>query len=354
MISVHLRQDRPLGSSGLAAGVLSGGAVAVLVTLLALAVDIATGGSNSEIILLFGINAVFVVGYQVFVGNTGIISFGHVAFVAIGAYAAGIVSVPVRLKEFALPDLPGFLGGMELGTAVSLLVGGLAAAVVAVVVGVPLMRLVGDSAGIATLGLLVIVNNIIGEADTFTRGSQAFYGVPRTSTFGVVFGTLVAVVVLSAILKWSGPGLEARAVRDDPIAAESAGIGRVRTRLWPWVTSAFITGVGGALYAHYLSGFSPQSFFIAQIIGVLAMAIVGGMRSITGVLAGAMVISAVNELLRRLEAGGDMGPVSLPAVPGLSQFVLGVGLLLVLRWRVDGLLNARELIAVPRWGGGRR
>lgn len=343
MIAFSLHPDRPIGRAGFVAAVAGIAAILGLITGLMFFIDAMTGGANSAVILLFGINAVLVVGYQTFVGNTGIISFGHVAFMAIGAYAAGIVSVPVRLKEIALPDLPGFLATTEFGTVGSLLVGGLAAAGVAAVVGVPLMRLVGDSAGIATLGLLVIVNNVIAEADTLTRGSQAFYGVPKTSTFEIVFGTLAAVVLLSAALKWSRRGLEARAVRDDPTAAEASGIGRVRTRLWPWVTSAFITGVGGGLYAHFLSGFSPTSFFLGQIIGVLAMAIVGGIRSITGVLIGALIISVVSEYLRRLEGGAEVAGFELPVMLGLSQLVLGITLILVLRWRVNGLLGAREV-----------
>jgi branched-chain amino acid transport system permease protein len=350
MALIALRRDRPEGRSGLLVGMLGPVVVAGLVTLLAWLVVQVTGASTSGIVILFGINAVMVVGFQCFVGNTGIVSFGHVAFMGLGAYAAGIVSVPVTMKSIFLPSLPHFLGQTELPTFWTLLIGGSVAAVVAFVMGLAIMRLSGAAASIATLGLLVIVNNVLSQAHAITRGPQSFFGVPRDATFEWVFGSLIAVVVVSAWLKWSALGLRARSVRDDPIAAEASGVRRLPARLWPFVVSAFITGVGGALYAQDLTAFSPDSFFVSQIVGVLVMAIIGGLSSISGALVGAAIISVLAELLRRIEAGFSIGPIEVQSAVGISEAVFGVALILMLRWRPAGVLGALELEVDPRLG----
>lgn len=348
MAFISVRRDKPAGRGGTVIGFLGPMLLALAVTMVAWLVVQASGGTTNGIVILFGINAVMVVGFQSFVGNTGIVSFGHVAFMALGAYAAGIASVPLALKSVVLPASPLFIRHTELPTFWSLIIGGVIAAAVAIVLGLAIMRLSGAAASIATLGLLVIVNNVLNQAHSITRGPQALFGVPQAATFPWVFGSLIAVVFLSTWFKWSRLGLRARSVRDDPIAAEAAGVRRTPARLWPFVLSAFITGVGGALYAEDISAFSPDSFFVAQIVGVLVMAIIGGLNSISGALIGSALISALAELLRRLEAGFTIGPIDVHGAVGISEAVFGLALILMLRLRPAGLLGALELEVDPR------
>jgi branched-chain amino acid transport system permease protein len=224
-----------------------------------------------------------------------------------------------------------------------LLIGGAAAALLALVTGIALMRLTGAAASIATLGLLVITVNILSEANRFTAGPRTLYGIPQYATFGWVFGWLAIVVLLSALLKWSGAGLRARANRDDVVAAEAAGVGSLRARLLPFVLSAFITGIGGGLYGMLITAFSPASFTIALGVIVLTMAIIGGVNSITGALAGSVLVTILNELLRRVENGVNILGIHVKAATGMSAAVLGIALILTLRWRPGGLLSAYEL-----------
>jgi branched-chain amino acid transport system permease protein len=341
MIRPALRRDHVPGLLGFA-GAVAGPLLAVgIVT--ALAAVVYADETMTEVVLLFGINAIMVVGFQVFVGNTGLISFGHVAFMAIGAYAAGIAAIPLLDKELFLPDLPGFLADVELGVVPALLVGGLAAAVLALVTGIALMRLSGAAASIATLGLLVITVNVLSQAGSITKGPRPLFGVPDHTNFFWVFVCLAVAVLISATFKWSRAGLHARANRDDDVAAESAGVPSLRARLLPFVLSAFLTGIGGGLYAMLLTAFSPASFAIPLVVVVLTMAIVGGINSITGALAGAAVVTVVNELLRRVENGVDVLGLHLKTATGMSAAVLGLALILMLRWRPEGLLSAYEL-----------
>jgi branched-chain amino acid transport system permease protein len=349
MIRPVFRRDHAPGVWGFLAAV-AGPLIAVGIVTIAAAI-VYTDDTMTEIVLLFGINAIMVVGFQVFVGNTGLVSFGHVAFMAIGAYAAGIASIPVADKEIFLPDLPGFLADVELGVVPALLVGGLAAAVLALITGVALMRLSGAAASIATLGLLVITVNILSQATSITKGPRSLFGVPDYTSFFWVFVSLAFAVLVSATFKWSRAGLRARANRDDAVAAESAGVASLQARLIPFVLSAFLTGIGGGLYAMLLTAFSPASFAIPLVVVVLTMAIIGGINSITGALAGAAVVTILNELLRRVENGVDVVGVHLKTATGMSAAVLGIALILMLRWRPEGLLSAYELQLEGDGGG---
>jgi branched-chain amino acid transport system permease protein len=340
MIRLGFRRDQEPGRAGFAGALLGPLLVVGVVTLGAGLVY--QDPTMAEIVLLFGINAIMVVGFQSFVGNTGIVSFGHIAFMAVGAYTAGILAIPVADKEVFLPELPGFLAGVELGMLTALLAGGLAAALLALVAGSALMRLSGAAASIATLGLLVIVNNVLRQATPITRGPQSLFGVPANTTFFWVFASLAAVVLLSAAFKWSRAGLRARATRDDPIAAESAGVTILRPRIQAFVLSAFITGVGGGLQAMLLTAFSPSSFFLAQLVVVITMAILGGINSITGALTGAALVTVLNELLRRVEGGFAIGGLDVQPAHGIASAVFGVLLIVMLRWRPAGLTDAFE------------
>ncbi|GAA1620112.1 branched-chain amino acid ABC transporter permease [Kribbella sancticallisti] len=339
---VALRRDHPVNAAG-PSGAVAGAVLTSLLLTVAAAV-VWSVPSMSVIVLLFGINAILAIGYQAFAGSTGIVSFGHVSFMAVGAYAGGIAAMPVADKAVFLPDMPSLLASWDVGTPLSLLIGGLVAAALATIAGPALMRLTGAAASIATLGLLVIVNNVIAQATPITRGPQAFFGVPKTTTFAGVFVCLAVSVALSSLYKWSKQGRSARAVRDQPIAAAAAGISVVRARTIAFVVSAFITGLAGALYAELLTAFSPGSFYLAQTVLVVTMAIIGGISSVTGALCGAALITALNEVLRRLEGGVSVfgATVDLPA--GVSSAVMGAALIAALRWRPEGLLGHRELM----------
>jgi branched-chain amino acid transport system permease protein len=293
------------------------------------------GGAERDIVVLFGINTILVLGLQSFVGNTGIMSFGHMAFMAIGAYTAGIVALPIRTKAILLPNLPYFLQGFSLPLLPAVFLGGIIAALFALMTGPIIARLSEYAAAITTFGLLVIVNEVLRNADALTRGAKTFSGVPASTNLFSVFVALVIMTGLSTVIKWSQMGIRTRAVRDDALAAEASGIGLTVARLFPFVGSAFITGVAGALWAHHATAFSTNAFFIPQTVGILAMMILGGIRSICGALVGPVFMTLWLEMFRYIE-----GETSLY---GISQLSLGIALILLLRWRPEGIVGSREL-----------
>lgn len=335
--------DRPLGRLGAVAGVSGAIGVTAAAVLFAGVVDVLLGSSEHDIVILFGINAILVVGLQAFVGNTGIMSFGHVAFMGLGAYAAGIMTVPVAEKAVFLTGLPGFLRGTTVPIVVAVAIGGVVALVCGLVVGPLIVRLPESTASIVTFALLVVMNNVFQNATSLTRGNQTFIGVPQAASFPLVFGSLAVMVALTAAFKWSPAGLRARAAREDQISAEASGIHVSTARLWPFALSAFVSGVGGALWALDVTAFSSNSFYLSQSIGAIAMMILGGYRSVTGGIVGATVMSVWLELVRHVENGLTVGALHVRALTGLSQLFLGLALVLVLRWRPAGLVGAREL-----------
>jgi branched-chain amino acid transport system permease protein len=337
--------DRRIGARGAIAGVSGVLLAAAVAIALAGVVDVGLGRTEHDIVIIFGVNAILVVGLQTFVGNTGTMSFGHMAFVGLGAYTAGILTVPAAQKAIFLGGLPGFLGTTTVPVVAAVVAGGAVALVCAVVFGPLVTRLPESTASIVTFALLVVANTVFQNATSLTRGNQTFIGVPEAASFGLVFGALAVTVAIAAAFKWSPAGLRARAVREDVAAAEASGVRPAMARLWAFALSGFICGVGGALWAFDVTAFSPQSFYISQSIATIAMMILGGYRSITGGIIGATVMSVWLELVRHVENGLSIGSlhVHVRALPGLSQLLLGIALVVALRWRPSGIAGAREL-----------
>ncbi len=300
------------------------------------------GGAGERTVTVFLISLIAVAGIGVYSGNSGILSFGHVAFMGIGAYAAALVTLPERIKGATLPALPAWLAGTEVSLPVALLVAAAVTAAVAAVVGLAIGRLEGSSATITTLGLLIIVHGILIGWRDVTRGAQTFFGVPRATDV-----TLAAIVCGLSLLaaRWfrdSRTGLRLRAGRDDAVAARSVGIRIPRDRFLAWVLSACLMALAGALLAHSLGAFSPKKFYFTDTFLLLSMLILGGMYTVTGAVLGTVCITLVIEVLRRLEGGVTWLGVELPAVFGSTQIGIGVIILLTMFLKADGLTGYRE------------
>lgn len=296
-----------------------------------------------RIILLIALNSILVLSLSLSNGFTGVFSLGHVGFIGAGAYVSGILSIPVQQKMALLPHLPSFLHWFSLPFLPATVVAGLFTAILAVIVGYPLMRLSGYFVSVATMGFLIIVNVVLINASDFTRGARTFTGVPLETTLPWVFAWLGVTLFVLARLVYSPFGRSMKAVRDDTIAASAVGIGVLRARLIAFVIGAFFSGVGGSLYAHYLGSFSPNTFYFAMMINLIAMLVLGGMESLTGALVGVVCVSILSELLRSVERGFTFAGITVPALFGASQIVLGFVFILIMIFRPKGIMGDREL-----------
>jgi branched-chain amino acid transport system permease protein len=316
--------------------------LAILAVLLAAAAFLA-GDYVQRIVIIIGINVILVVSLNLSNGFTGVFSLGHVGFMAIGAYTASVLTLPVNLKGVNLPDLPGWLSHAALPFLPATLAGGLAAALVSLVLGMSLMRLKGSYISVATLGFLVIVQVILVNWDQVTRGARTFAGVPpHTTIWNVWIWAAVSVYVVWRIGA-SAFGRDMRAGRDNEIAARSLGVSVFGSRLLAFCVSAFLTGVAGSLWGHFITSFSPKSFFFTQAFSIITMLVIGGLGSVSGSVIGVVLITIFSELLRNAERGFDFGTFQIPPIYGASQIIMAVLFVIVIVFRPAGLMGGREI-----------
>jgi branched-chain amino acid transport system permease protein len=291
-----------------------------------------------------------VIALYVFIGNSGVLSFGHVSFVALGAWTAGVLSVPAGEKSAIMPNLASFLRTTTVGNVPSLLLAALAGAVFALVVGLALMRLSGLAAGIATFGVLEITHNVLQYYEKIGPGLNTFSSVPETTgLLQASIGALIAIVVAFGYQR-SRFGRMLRATREDSPAASAVGISVYRQRLVAFVLSGALAGLAGGLYVHLLP-INTDSLYLDLTFLTLAMLVVGGATSLWGAVVGALAVSALDSFLSQAENGVKIfgGTLDLPAGTGLV--VVGVLMAAVLILRPSGLTGGREF-ALPRWRRG--
>lgn len=314
----------------------------VLLVLVAASLAAVAGGGFERTMIVFFISLSAVAGMGLYSGNSGILSFGHLSFMGLAAYASAILTLPLQMKKLTLPNLPDFLADTQLEFLPALLLAVLFAMFVALITGLIISRLEGSAATIATLALLIIVHGVIIGARDITRGSQSFFGVPRET--GIWLAAIVCIIALltTRLFRDSVPGLRLRAAREDPIAAGASGIGIKGERLLAWVLSAGLVALAGVALGHFLGAFSPKKFYFVDTFALLAMLIVGGMTTMTGAIVGALVITLVTEVLRRLEGGIEVLGIQLPEVFGLTQIGIGLIILAVMFKRREGLAGFDE------------
>lgn len=301
---------------------------------------------NAPVVLTatnFLVMLVAVLGLAVFSGNSGIMSFGMAGFMALGAQISATLTSPPAIKASTLPDLPVFLQQSQLGFIPAVLVAAVIVAAVAYLAGLVIMRMSETSASIATLGFLIIVNSLIIGAQGITRGSQAMYGVPKLIDLPLAVALAAIAIVAVRLYRDSVPGLKLRAVRDNEAAARASGIDAPAVRLAAWVVGAVLSAVAGAMFAHMLTVFSAKEFYFELTFAVIVMLVVGGTASVLGAAAGAVLITLLIEVLRRLENGFSLGFVEVPQFFGLTQIGLSLAILAVLYRRRTGLFGSLEL-----------
>jgi branched-chain amino acid transport system permease protein len=282
-----------------------------------------------------------VVALYVFIGNSGVLSFGHISFVALGAWLAGVLSVPVSEKPAIMPNLAGFLRDRTVGNVPSLALAALVGGVFALVVGLALMRLSGLAAGIATFAVLEITHNVIRYYEKIGPGLNAFSSVPETT--GLWQATLGALLVIGVAFAYqrSRFGRLLRATREDPAAASAVGVSVYRQRLGAFVVSGVLAGFAGGLYVHLLP-VNSESVYLDLTFITLAMLVVGGATSLWGAVVGALAVSALDSFLANAENGVSLfgGTLDLPA--GTRLVVVGALMALVLIARPSGITGGRE------------
>jgi branched-chain amino acid transport system permease protein len=318
--------------------------LSAVLTLVIVWVDVAGSETDARVALTFLVNLVAVIGIQTFMGNSGVVSFGHVAFVGICAYTSALLTTPPKTKELTslIPDAPGFILHAHMGFVPATLIAVAVASLFALIVGVVFVRMSGAAAAIATLSLLVIVRVVLGNWEQLTRGPKTFFGVPEYTTMGSALAWAVVAIFVARLFRESNIGLRLRASRTDELGSQAVGVDIKRARLAAWVLSAGIASISGVLYAHLILAFAPQQFYFDLTFVLIVMVIIGG-PTVSGAVIGAGAVTVLTEILRRGESGFSLGPIHVHQAFGLTTLVLGLVVLVTVILRPGGLLGRWEL-----------
>ncbi|HET0295357.1 TPA: branched-chain amino acid ABC transporter permease [Streptococcus pneumoniae] len=267
-----------------------------------------------QILQQIGINIILAVGLNLIVGFSGQFSLGHAGFMAIGAYAAAIIGSKS-------PTYGAFFGAM--------LVGALLSGAVALLVGIPTLRLKGDYLAVATLGVSGIIRIFIINGGSLTNGAAGILGIPNFTTWQMVYFFVVITTIATLNFLRSPIGRSTLSVREDEIAAESVGVNTTKIKIIAFVFGAITASIAGSLQAGFIGSVVPKDYTFINSINVLIIVVFGGLGSITGAIVSAIVLGILNMLLQD--------------VASVRMIIYALALVLVMIFRPGGLLGTWEL-----------
>ena len=267
--------------------------VILIVVVYALITILLKGGMLNRqyrsLLVPIGVNIMLAVSLNLVTGFLGELSLGHACFMSIGAYTSSLTSI------YLVHSLPA-----PIGFAISLLVGGIVAAVFGLLIGIPVLRLNGDYLAIVTLAFGEIVKSVINVIG-ITGGAKGLSKIPLRSDYNnytLVFILTVLTIVFIVNFVHSRDGRAITAIRDNEIATESIGIKVSTYKIKAFVIAAFFAGVAGCVYAHNVGIIKPQTFDYNKSIEILVIVVLGGMGSVTGSVIAAIVLTILPEFLR--------------------------------------------------------
>ena len=289
------------------------------------------------------ISLVLVVGLQTFMGNSGLLSFAHIGFMGFGAYTSAVLTIPAQMKGMALPDLYDFLKVVEVSPFLAMLAAGVVAALVAAVVAYPLMRLSDAAAVITSFALLVVLYTVMNNWSAITNGPRTLFGLPKTTDMPLAAIIAAIVIVVALLFKESRTGKLLRASREDEVAAAALGADIPHLRWRAFILAAFIAGIGGALWGHFITSFAPKAFYLKETFLIVTMLVIGGANTVTGAVAGTVLITFAYEGLRGTEGALNATAIGAGQVVGLTEIVLALAMIAVMIVKPGGLFPNREI-----------
>lgn len=270
----------------------------------------------AQVLTLISIYATLATSLNLINGITGQFSLGHAGFAAVGGYFSAILTTNLKLP---LPSGLLFL--------VSLIFGGLVAALAGLIIGLPTLRLKGDYLAIATLGFGEIIR-VLFLNWKYVGAATGLSGIPGLTNFLWAFGVAVITVLFIVNFMGSSHGRACISIREDEIAAETMGINITKYKVLAFVFGAFFAGVAGGLFAHLIQLLHPASFTFMFSVEILLMVVLGGLGSITGSVAAAIFLTALSEALRQFS--------------DLRMIIYSLMLIGIMLFRPQGLLGTKE------------
>lgn len=308
-------------------------------------------------------------------GFTGLFSLGQAGFMLIGAYAYSIFSIPAAQHasvyqyfdggaiQFSIPEAIGNVLGVNagsfLGAIICIIIAGIAAAIFAALIGIPVLRLKSDYLAIATLGFAEIIRaffqwDSLGE---ITNGSNLLRKYTAFSDMNIQIGTsiyklgtifpfLIAMISIAMIVLLinSSYGRAFKAIRDDEVAAEAMGINLFKHKMLSFVISSFFAGVGGALLAMFQTTVQAAAFMSSMTYEILLIVVIGGIGSVSGSCIAAFLYIACSEWWLRFLDSGAIGSIQVPFFrDGFRKVVFSVVIMIIVLFFSKGIMGNKEL-----------
>lgn len=328
--------------------------IALLGTLAAVALISLVSGHidpyRLQILIMAGINIILAVSLNLVNGYTGQFSLGHAGFMSVGAYTSAAITLKYADAS----------GGNSLASGglffAALMAGGLVAAVVGLLVGLPSLRLRGDYLAIVTLGFGEIIRVILTNVP-WLGGALGLNGIPPLTSFFWTYGFVALTVYAVVTIVHSTYGRGFIAVHDDEVAAEAMGINTTSYKITAFVVGAFFAGVAGGIYAHAVRSIDPTGFNFIKSIEIVVMVILGGMGNTPGVIVAAVLLTLLPEGLRWISESGLELPLpflpeswrQLSWVKDTRMIIYSLLLIILMLARPQGLFRFRKGV---RLGGG--
>lgn len=318
----------------------------LLIVYLVTLVNSTFGASVSKQMQYTLVNLIIVVALQIFIGTSGVLSFGHIAFVALGAWTVGLLTIEATLKKNLLQDLFPFLIDAQAPWFVAVLIGGIIGGILAALVAPVLMRLNGLQAGIATFALLGVVNQVLTYWSSIgPRSGQSMVGLPtKALDLQTTMFFALAAIVVAWLFQRSRPSRLLRAAREDGVAAAASGINVVTQRIIVFTVSGIVAGVAGGLFALTNGVVQASQLNVELTFITLAMLVLGGMLSLSGAVVGTLVFSLIDLLLVRMQDGLTISNFIVTIPQGTRPIILGLILVLMLMFRPLGITGGREFV----------
>ncbi|MBN8554215.1 MAG: branched-chain amino acid ABC transporter permease [Deltaproteobacteria bacterium] len=286
---------------------------------------------HQTILALCGINIILAVSLNLVNGFTGQFSLGHAGFMAVGAYVSAALTtlwLPTLTNPFLMTEI-----GVNLFFLFALLAGGIAAGLTGFLVGVPSLRLKGDYLAVVTLGFGEIIRIFILNIEPI-GGARGLIGIPQLSNLYWIFGFVLLICIWIHRIVSSIPGKQFMAVRDDETATSAMGLSTTRIKVRSFVYASFFAGIAGGLFAHYIAYLNPATFNFNYSFQIVAMVVLGGMGSLTGSVAAAILLTGLLEALRPLQ---DLTGVDLRMV------IYALTLIVLMLTRPEGMFGRHEI-----------
>ncbi len=298
-----------------------------------------------QILNLCAVYGILALSLNVIYGFTGMFSLGHAGFMAIGAYVSALCVLSPEAKQmmWILDPIAAPFDIIHTPFWFSVLAGGFFAALFALIIALPVLRLGDDYLGIATLGFAEIIRVLILNFSSITNGSLGIKGIPRYTDMYTNYLWFFIVLFFVVKLMRSNYGNVFKSIRDNEIAAKVMGVNIFKYKVVSFCIGAFLAGIGGALLGNILTTIDPKMFNFQLTFNILMIVVAGGLGSITGSVIGAVVITFLLEWLRIVEEPISFAFIEIPGIPGMRMVVFSLVLLGIILYRREGIMGMREI-----------